>query len=190
MPRLFMYYVTYAIIDLIFSIIFLCYVLYIILLCQSLISWELPYVPTMYAARQILKKHLKIKKTDRVLDMGSGLGKMVLFFSRYPIHVTGIERKWYLYLFSKVRLFFHWFKPAKVYFIRGDFFQHPLKKYSIIYAFHIPRLIKRLVFKIEKELRKGQTLISYKFPFPLSSAFSEERVRESDDSYFYIYRRK
>jgi len=180
-----------AIIDLVFSIAMFLMTMYILLLTYSLVSWELPYVPTMRNARKVLKEYLHITKHDKVLDLGSGLGRMVLFFSQYPIEVTGIEQRWYLYLVSKMRLFFHFFKKAKTHFVKGDFFKQSLKSYTIIYAFHIPRLIAKLAPVLEPQLQKGQVLISYKFPYPFSpDHFTEEKLQDEPDSFFYIYRRK
>lgn len=179
-----------TIVDLIFSLLIMGFSLYIVLLVHSMAFWELPYVPTMGSARKALKKHLRIKKTDRVLDMGSGLGRMVLFFAQYPIQVTGIERRKFMAFLTRIRLFFHFWKKGETKIISGDFFKTPLQGYSIIYAFHIPRLIQKLVPKIEQELQPGQTLISYKFPYPLSPRFVEEKVQDAPNSYFYIYRRK
>lgn len=180
-----------SIIDIIFAITIICFCLYILLLSHSLVHWELPYVPTLKQARKYLAKHLKIKPNERILDMGSGLGKMLVFFSKYPVHVTGIEKKGALYICSKIRLFFHFFKKAKVEIKHGSFFDEDLSKYTLIYCFHITAIIKKVAPKVEEELSKDAILISYKFPYPLDpKRFTEEKFEDYPGSFLYFYKRK
>ncbi len=179
-----------VIVDLAFSIAIMGLSLYIILLTHSMVFWELPYVPTMRGARKKLKEVVKLKKSDKVLDLGSGLGRMVLFFAQYPVHVTGIERRGFLAFVSRVRLFFHFWKKGKTTILHDDFFNLNLRHFNLIYAFHIPKVITLLAPKVEKEMTAGSTLISYKFPYPLSAKFAEEKVQDAPGSFFYVYRRK
>jgi hypothetical protein len=78
-----------------------------------------------------------------------------------------------------MRFFFHFFKKAKTRFIQGYFFKQSLKGYTIIYVFHIPRLIAKLAPVLEPQLQKGQVLISYKFPYPfLPNHCTEEKLQD------------
>ena len=183
--------VLQVIIDIIFSVAIMSLCCYIFLLSHSMAHWELPYVPTMRQGRKALKRYLKVKKNDRILDLGSGLGRMLVFFSQYPVEVTGIEQRKFLAFVSRVRLALRFWKKAKVQVIRGDFFEILLQDYTIIYAFHITKITKKLAPKIEKELGKDAMLISYKFPYPLSSKkFTEEKLEDAPGSFFYVYRRR
>lgn len=189
-------YLLHALIDLVFSAAIFALSLYILLIAYSLGHWELPYVPTNWKARkklkEVLTQHHTMSEKDTVLDMGSGLGMMLVFFSQFPVKITGIEQRKSLAWLSKIRLaLLHPFKKGTVDVITGSFFDIPLKDYSIIYCFHINKIVERLRPKLEAELTKKQILISYQFPHKLSpEKFSEEIIEVEKKSTIYIYRRK
>jgi 16S rRNA A1518/A1519 N6-dimethyltransferase RsmA/KsgA/DIM1 with predicted DNA glycosylase/AP lyase activity len=177
-------------IDIFFTTLMLAMCMYGFAILYTCAWWELPYVPTMRRAQKVFRKNILLTNNHTVIDMGSGLGNMLSFFSRSGARVIGIERNKLFAWLSRIRLFFKPFKKNTVDVRRGDFFQTDLSEASHVYCFHIPKVISRLVEKMEKELRADQTLISYKFPFPLSSAFAVESFEDAPGSSFYVYRRK
>ncbi len=179
------------VIDLTFMFLIVGFTLYIVLLVHSMAHWELPYVPTMRREKRKLRKYITVKKGSRVLDMGSGLGSMLIFFAKYPVSITGIEKRRFLAFLSRMRLKLYFWKKGEVQVVNKDFFEEDLSQYDIIYCFHIPRLIKKLEIKMKEELRKDTLLISYRFEFPLlKDGFEVEKMKEGKDSYFYMYRKK
>lgn len=178
------------IVDLIFLVLVTGITLYIATVVYTCGRWELPYVPTMRRAKKALAVHLKLGKGDTVLDMGSGLGSMLSHFAKSPAKVIGIERHPFFALLSRLRMAMKPWRWGKTRVERGDFFQADLSRATHIYCFHIPKLIGRLAHKFEEELTVGQTLISYKFPYPLSPAFEVESFEDAPGSSFYVYRKK
>lgn len=180
----------HLIVDLVFLVVVTGLTLYIATIVYTCGRWELPYVPTMRRAKKVLSAHLKLGKGHTVLDMGSGLGSMLSHFAKSPAKVVGIERNRLFALISRIRMVLKPWRWGKARVERGDFFQTDLSRATHIYCFHIPKLIGRLVHKFEQELQVGQTLISYKFPYPLSPAFQVESFEDAPGSSFYVYRRK
>ncbi len=188
------YYLLRALIDLVFAVLIFVMCLYIFLIAHSLGAWELPYVPTSWDARRKLKEILKkipLTKDTRVLDLGSGLGRMVIFFARYPVQITGIELKKLLHILARIRMWFHPFKQGKIILLQGDFFQHDLSKYDIIYCFHITKVAERMAPKMAREMKKGAIVISNTFYYPLSpDHFSEEKIQFAKKHFMYVYTKK
>lgn len=177
------------IVDLTFALLVTGLCLYIATIVYTCGRWELPYVPTMRRAKKVLSKRLELGKGHTVLDMGSGLGSMLTHFAKGPVRVIGIERNPLFAFLSRIRLALKPWRWGKTRVERGDFFQADLSRATHVYCFHIPKLIGRLVHKFEQELTVGQTLISYKFPYPLSPAFQVESFEDAPGSSFYVYRR-
>lgn len=177
------------IVDLTFLVLVLGLTTYIATIVYTCGRWELPYVPTMRRAKNVLGTHLKLQKGHTILDMGSGLGSMLSHFAKSPANVVGIERNRLFAFVSRIRLAMKPWRWGKARVEQGDFFQADLSQATHIYCFHIPKLIGRLVHKFEEELQVGQTLISYKFPYPLSPAFQVESFEDAPGSSFYVYRR-
>ena len=177
------------IINLVFLVLVLGLTTYIATIVYTCGRWELPYVPTMRRAKKVLSSHVKLEKGHTVLDMGSGLGSMLTHFAQSEAKVIGIERNRLFARLSRLRLALKPWRWRKARVEQGDFFQADLSRATHIYCFHIPKLIGRLVHKFEEELTVGQTLISYKFPYPLSPAFQVESFEDAPGSSFYVYRR-
>lgn len=177
------------IVDLVFLLLVLGISLYIATIVYTCGRWELPYVPTMRRAKKVLAKKLELGRGHTVLDMGSGLGSMLSHFAQGQVKVIGIERSRFFALLSRIRMAMKPWRWGRTRVERGDFFEADLSRATHIYCFHIPKLIGRLVHKFEEELQVGQTLISYKFPYPLSPAFQVESFEDAPGSSFYVYRR-
>lgn len=149
-------------------------------------KWELPYLPTDRRARQLLREVVGIKETDRILDIGSGLGRMLVFFSRYPVEqVTGIEQNRWFCLIARIRLCCHLFKKGRVTIVNGSFYFTAFERYTILYAFLTPEVNSKLAPTLERGMQKNAVLISYQFRFH----FSDENLREERIGNFYVYRR-
>lgn len=151
--------------------------------------WEVPYTPTYRRAQKVLRKKLELNCTDHVLDLGSGFGAMLVFFSQYPVTVTGVERQRWFCIISRVRLALHFFKKGKVTVVNSDFYSVPFESYTVIYAFLLPSAISKLVLRLQEEMQPGALLISYKFPFPLSEGYVWKKI-EQNEEVFYLYRKR
>lgn len=109
----------------------------------------------------------KVTKEDVVYELGSGDGEFILtaaaeFGCKKAI---GIEIDYSRYLISKVRKKFLRTKSAD--FIRKDFKKVKLNSADVVYFYLVPRVINRIMPKLEKELKKGTRIISYKYRLPM-----------------------
>ncbi|MGH9954428.1 MAG: hypothetical protein ACRD39_02055 [Nitrososphaeraceae archaeon] len=134
---------------------------------------------------------LSVKPGDQVLDLGCGLGAMLVFLSRYPIKVTGIDIVKVFCVLSRLRLYLLPFRKARTSVINKDFRFISFNNFTIIYAFLVPDALAVLRPKFEAEMRDEALLITYKCPALLSTELFDQSVfEEQPNSFFFFYRKK
>lgn len=101
------------------------------------------YGEVYYYSLVTLLKHLKLSNTDHVLDIGSGLGKVMvqLFLTSKAASVTGIEINPHRHVISKAvketmqqQLPELFSAPRRFDVIQGDFLTHDFLDISVIYV--------------------------------------------------------
>jgi SAM-dependent methyltransferase len=121
-----------------------------------------PYVPTKKAELVKLFDHLKVRKGARLLDMGSGDGRVLFLASKKGYKATGYELNPILFAISKLRL--TQFKKSKV--VLKSYWAADISKADVIFVFSAQPFMNRLLKKLEDELKPGAMVISYGFSFP------------------------
>lgn len=122
----------------------------------------------------------------RLLDVGSGTGSLVsrLAALRPDWQVTGIETAPAPYWWSRWR---SRHQPAAN-LIRGDFWQHSLGNYDLVYAFLSPVPMPTLWRKAVREMKPGSWLVSNSFAIPGARHTTELQVGDARGTILYCYR--
>lgn len=121
-----------------------------------------PFVPTPFKGVRKMLKLAKIKKGDKVYDIGCGDGRMVYLAAKeYGANATGIEISPFVYVLARIRHFF-WQSKAKILFRDINLFS--LRDADVVVCYLLPEMLIKLQGKLEKELKKGSRIISYSFP--------------------------
>ncbi|HEX5126109.1 MAG TPA: class I SAM-dependent methyltransferase [Rhodocyclaceae bacterium] len=135
----------------------------------ALVFWttfrtQVPLFLSSKLAVHKLTAQLPDKNGLRVLDVGSGVGSFVSRLARLrpDWNVKGIETAPAPFALSR------WLARniPNAYFTHGDFWQHSLSDYDIVYAFLSPVPMPRLWHKAQREMRPGTWLVSNSFPIP------------------------
>jgi len=109
----------------------------------------------------------KIKKGEKVVDLGSGNGKVVIEFAKLKNvkEVHGFEINPFFVWISRRRIknlklekkaFIHW----------KNFWNCDLGEYDVVIVFQIMSIMKKLEKKLKKELKKGSSVLSNEWKFP------------------------
>ncbi len=147
---------------------------------------ELPYVPTSYAVIRRMIVAAAIQPHDRVIDLGSGTGRIVLEVARqYPVRVVGVERSRLLLCAARLRQFFTRRKGTVVW-EHGDLFSYPLDGTTVVLCFLISSVLARLAPRFEA-FPIGARIVSYKFAIPLSKKWKDECISFGRNDRMYLY---
>jgi predicted RNA methylase len=120
-----------------------------------------PFVPTPMPAVHKVLKHAKIKKGEKVYDIGAGDGRFIHFAANdYGADATGFELDPFVYFIARMRQVF-WKWKGKI--VHGNFKKHSLKDADLILCYMMPKTLAKFQKKFDKELKKGTRILSYAF---------------------------
>lgn len=123
------------------------------------------YVPSTDWAVVEMMQLAHIKKGEKVVDLGSGNGKVLIALAKKGIESHGYEINpflvlWSWYLIWKAGV---WGK-AHAHF--GNIFSVDIRSYDVILIFVVPYIMPRLEKKLLKDCKKGTRIVVETFPFP------------------------
>lgn len=147
---------------------------------------QVPLYLSGRAAVAAVQELLPPGRTARLLDLGSGLGSLLLPLadSRPDCQFTGIEAAPGPFLVARLRGSGH----ANLRFVRGDFFAHAWTRYDIVYAFLSPVPMPAVWHKAQLEMRAGSLLVSNCFPVPGIAPDQTIVLDEKTGASLYLYR--
>ncbi|MFC1810316.1 SAM-dependent methyltransferase [Patescibacteria group bacterium] len=120
-----------------------------------------PFVPTPMRSVKEMLKTAKIKKGQKVIDIGCGDGRFCHMANKdYGAEAVGFELSPIVYFIAKVCQPF-WRSKAKIRY--GDFRNHDLSDADHIVAYMLPETLEKFIPKFERELKKGAKVTSYAF---------------------------
>lgn len=106
------------------------------------------------------------KKNDRVLDLGSGDGRIVLAVAKLDIKATGIEVNPLLVAISKLKLSLaDPIAKKNARFIQGNLWEFNTTPYNVVIVYGIPSMMSELKKKLIRELQPGAKVITVLFAF-------------------------
>lgn len=153
--------------------IYLIYFLYLlpVLFFIALVLWKViplskggPNVATNDQRLKDMLKLIKFGKTDQVVDLGSGDGKLVIEIAKTGACVTGIEIDPIAVWRSRQKIKKLKLKNAQI--MWKSFWKQDLSKYNVVVVYGITYIMKDLEKKFDKELMSGTKVISNYFKLP------------------------
>lgn len=123
------------------------------------------YYPTKKSALENIINYSNFTEKDKLVDLGSGDGRIVIAFARKGIPIDGYEINPLLVMFSR------WWirkeglqKLAKIYY--KSFWNVNLSQYTGVIVFGITYIMKDLAIKLKKEMPQNTEVVSGCFTFP------------------------
>ena len=147
------------------SALFLGVFIILVGLYWSTFRTRVPFYPSGPAAWAAVEALLPPDRPIRFVDIGSGLGGLVLDLSqkRKDSTFVGIELAPFPWLFS-------WLcsclKRSGARFLRGDYQRLDFATYDVVFAYLSPAAMPDLWRKARTEMRSGTLLLSYEFDIP------------------------
>lgn len=123
------------------------------------------YVPSSDDRLQTMLELAKIKTQDKIIDIGSGDGKIVFALAEQGHNATGVDINWWLVWRARARAR-HKKLTSKTTFIRGNFWNVDFSKYDVLFLYGTTYIMKKLEKKLQAELKPGARVVSNYFKFP------------------------
>lgn len=145
-----------------------------------------PFVPTPMNQVKKMVALAKLKKGQRVYDLGCGDGRFVYIAANmYGAKATGIELSPMVYLYAKVRQLF-WKSKAQIVF--GDFKMRDISDADVIFCYLLPECLTKIQPDLDKQLKPGTLIYSYAFKIPSWKLIhTEERDKAANLGPVFVY---
>jgi len=167
---------------LIFGIVVLLVLIAIFYLMLRPIINGAVFFPTTSGNVEVIKRMAHAKSGERVADLGSGDGRILMAFAKDKIEICGYEidptlvwrsrrmiRKLGLQNYAKV--------------FRKSFWRRNLSGFNVVIVYGIPYIMRRLERKLKRELKPGSRVISNIYQFP---HWKPKETNKEKDVYLYI----
>lgn len=143
---------------------------------------KVPFVPTRSADIDLLISKLPITRNDRVYDLGSGDGRVLIHIARSTGAVCkGFELTLWTHLLSRLRARYLKFPIS---FIRQNFFEANWSDATVIYCYLYPTLMEQIHKKVKAECRPGTKVVSRDFAI---KGWVSKWVIETGSHKLYVY---
>jgi SAM-dependent methyltransferase len=141
---------------------FLAIFLFLLLLYWSTFRTQVPYYPSGRRVWEEVARQLPAGRPLRIVDIGSGLGGLVLDLARRrpDCEVVGIELAPLPWLASHLRALA---TRSRARFLLGDYENLNFGNYDVVFAYLSPAAMGRLWHKAKAEMQPGSVLLSYEF---------------------------
>jgi hypothetical protein len=142
--------------------VFLGVFLFLLLLYWSTYRTQVPYYPSGRRVWDAVAQGLPQGRALKVIDIGSGLGGLVLELQRRrpESRIWGIELAPLPWLASRLRA---WATGSPARFVRGDYDSLDFGSFDAVFAYLSPAAMPALWDKAAREMRPGSVLFSYEF---------------------------
>lgn len=138
-----------------------------------------PFTPTPIDVIEKMLSLAKVKKQDRLIDLGSGDGRVPIFAAlKYGCEAVGVEINHALAKKAR-KLVYKFGINNLVTIIEGDLFDVNLAKFTVVTVYLTPGLIDVLQHKLEKEIRNGARVVTHDYEIPKWHPIKIEKIPSS-----------
>lgn len=141
-----------------------------------------PFVPSFKNATNSMIKHANITPGMKIVDLGSGDGRLLMQAADNQAYATGYEINPYLVLFTKLRIAFSC-KKKYINVVWKNMWNADVSSADVVFVYLLPWKMKTLQKKLEREMKKGALVVSNSFVFPEWTI-----IREDKPNHIYVFK--
>jgi len=139
-----------------------------------------PYVPSDRKMVEKMVRLVNLKPGEKVVDLGSGDGRIVIEFAKAGADAHGYEISPFLVWISRFKAQKEGF-GSKTKFSKKNFWKEDFSEFDVIAMYQVSYVMNRLEKKLLDELKPGARVVCNAFKFP-----SWEPHVEEDGIFVYI----
>ncbi len=136
--------------------------MFAVVLISSLIG--VPYLPTHRKQARLMIALAEIKPGMKVVDLGSGTGRLLFLAAKQGAQAVGYEINPFLYWWTKLKIAI-FLRSGQVEVKFKSLYRADLKDVDVVFCFLLPNYMVKLENKLFTELKPGAKIISYVFSF-------------------------
>ncbi|AKM82317.1 TPA: SAM-dependent methyltransferase [Candidatus Berkelbacteria bacterium] len=141
---------------------------------------DIPFVPSTAEKIRIMVKMANLQGGERMADLGSGDGRVVIAFAKAGAIAQGFEADPSRAMLGQKNIIVQGMEDvARI--SEKNFWKADLSEFNIITLFGITSMMKQMEKKLKKELKTGAKVISNTFIFP-----EWEPVQVENNVYLYV----
>ncbi|MBI3626987.1 class I SAM-dependent methyltransferase [Candidatus Uhrbacteria bacterium] len=167
-------FIILEVLVLIFILVYMVFLVYVAFLSRDVV----PYLPTPRRAVRKMMAVAALKSEDKVADLGSGNGRLLLEAAKICRDVVGVEKSRYLYLLTRLRARL---ARAKIRMVQGNMYEFDVSDRDVILSFLTTKALERLKPQFAL-LKPGSRIITYMFNFQddnfVTSEFEVPRIKK------------
>uniref|UniRef100_A0A336MKU7 CSON002975 protein n=1 Tax=Culicoides sonorensis TaxID=179676 RepID=A0A336MKU7_CULSO len=146
----------------------------------------LPYVPATPKQMQNVFSCLP-KEKGKLLDIGSGDGRIVIETAKKGWKSDGVELNLFLVLFSRISALKNGVS-GKTKFFKRDLWKFNTSSYDCVVIFGVEQMMSELESKLGRELNDKSKIIACRFPFEEKHLKLVDRIEDGVDS-VWVYKK-
>lgn len=134
-----------------------------------------PWWKTYKKTGRAVMKLGNISSKDKVYELGSGDGEFLLLVAKETkAQCVGIEIDPLRHAIASVRVKLAGLS-SKISLKKKSFYDEDLSTATVVYMYLIPRVLKKITPQLQKELKKGTRVISFKYKIPDLKMVKEDK---------------
>ena len=142
-----------------------------------------PMVPSNPRVGERMIELLSLKKGQRLYDLGSGDGRLLIIAAKKGARAIGIEINPYALLWSWIKSILSG-QMTKIQFIWGSYWRINIKNADAVAVYAMPYVMSRMTQKLQTELMPGTRVVSNSFQIPGLKLVKKE-ILGKDTIYLY-----
>ena len=168
-------------ISLVFIVLQLCFIVYLLYYIIAFLSGA-PFVPSTNHTADAMIRLADIKKGQKIYDLGSGDGKLLLLAAARGATAVGFEINPFLVFLSAVRTLGSPYR-GRIVTTWKNFWNADIHDADVLFVYLLPWRMERLANKLKKETKPGTIIVSNSFIFP-----KWKILRQDIKQHVYVFR--
>lgn len=124
-----------------------------------------PFVPVRKERLKMAFKLVGLKPGQKIVDLGSGDGRVLITAAKQGIEAHGFEINPFLVLRTKMKIKKEGLQNLVFCRLRS-FWRRDLSSFDVVFVYGITHIMKGLEKKLQRELKPGAKVVSFIFSFP------------------------